>query len=972
MTNNENINNIKNSLKLEDYLNRNGFELMKAGKDSKTTTCPLCGHKDCFRMTPSKQMWKCFSCDQGGDVIELHRLRKNLQVKEAIVDLAAQQGMPIKLASNQEQEQGKKKGKSNIKDILTVAADYYHKTARTSAGFKAFLAYRSFTWLIADKLNLGYADGCLFHHLETLGFTPEEMIKSGLVKQNENGGGLYDYFRYQVIYPTYDRRGQKVIHLKGKGIDRDGKPTNKTWQTGSRSCFFNWNNEPKAEERNTTHWNQQEKKTIYIVEGENDVVSLEKIGLIAWAIGGTLSQEQMDIITSFLCSDGSEKGEQPDFCFIPDNDAAGDKTLLKIKHKFKLCTLPDVLRRFAAPGMQKVTARQPNPDFNDIDEAIREEKGNLQGDHEKGNLQGDHEKGKGILNRLTRPVSICPSLKECLTIYHKTIEENEIKYSANTMGQIIYACLEDIGNFFIINDDAWFIYQGNQYQVGGNLPFKSLMYQLSEGQINYADKQSKVIWESIQAQCYYKSSHTEHRGWIHTDHNHMNLNTPAIYYNLCCPKNEVIRISSGKIERLMNGCNDAAIFLQKSPKTRPINLMNLTDEEMQQGLQEFYNIFFNNMACDIAWRIYIISLIINSIFLNMAKAHGINKFTGHQGSGKTEAAGMITALLYGQNFVTVGSTASDYTDAALNPVTICDNLEIHNITPDRRDFLLCVATGITRQKRKSGTDSSNIYEKTVTQIITTSIESFELPELIERAITIPFDKEYFNSNYKGSIAVETEIIAKRDLILSSIFKLATHILTNFEQKKERFYNYMEKSHPNHCKKRLNEHFAVLAVITDDFLKWTPEARNIYHMPTPTIISEWLTQQDRENSEIMTETNIIVRYLELLAQESANGLLSEYHIKNLAAPQGAIGGYHHNYQEDSPSEDLTIELTTAQLLSVFELIAKKYNLRHRFSSVRHLSVRIRNEISVIEAAGWSVEQTRRIKGQNLFEISNVAI
>jgi len=422
---------------------------------------------------------------------------------------------------------------------------------------------------------------------------------------------------------------------------------------------------------------------------------------------------------------------------------------------------------------------------------------------------------------------------------------------------------------------------------------------------------------------------------------------------------------------LMNGCNDTSVFLQKSPKTRPITLIPMTDEEMSDGLQLFFDLFFDNMACDISWKIYILSFIVNSVFLNMSKAHGINKFTGHQGSGKTETAGMITALLYGQNFVTVGSTASDYTDAALNPVTICDNLEIHNITPDRRDFLLCVATGITRQKRKSGTDTANIYEKTVTQIITTSIESFEFPELIERAITIPFDQEFFNQRYPGSMIIENGIIAHRDKILSALFRLSTHILIDYETKKEKIYRYLEKNHPKHSKRRLNEHLSCLAVITDELKQRTPGLRKIFDMPAQEIVAEWIEQQDKENTEIMFETNIIVRYLNLLAQESANGLLDDYHVINLnaVAQQGYSG---ETATKNSATDNVTMELTTSELLSAFELLAKKYNIRQRFSSVRHLAVRIRNELSVIEAAQWRIKQTRRVKGQNMFEISNCVL
>ncbi len=988
----DNIQTIKQRIELESYLATMGITLKKSGSDTKTCPCPLCKHKDCFRVTPSKQLWHCFSCDKGGDIIELHQIRHNLTKADAILDLSQSVGIPITRASSMRQKgepgQGNYRTTQNVhktspgssrENIFNKSMAYYRKTAQTSPGFKQFLHYRKFHPETINKLGLGYADGNLHTHLKAQGLTDQAMIESKLVRQNDNGT-LYDYFRYQIIYPTMGTTGD-VIHLKGKGINKTGRPTGKTWQLGNRDSFFNWHQKPGGQILNMSpkdtlckgapnesaiYRNNFSSKILYIVEGENDAVALDKINCTAWAMGGTLSQKQIDILKQTLSTGGFN------VCMIPDNDTAGENLLKKIKSELMNYTLPDSLRLLIAPQSQRITARYPATLYNDIDEAIRktdpprEQILNLSSERDK---TFSRSRTKTV-ESITRPAPLAPSLKTCLNLYRKTIEEQELKYSSNIVGHIVFELLMDIGDFFVIDEEILYIYQGNQYVVGSNLPFKSLMYQLSQGSINYADKQSKVIWESIQAQCYYKAPHTEHRGWIYTDATASTTGTtatPAIYYNLCNPKNEIIRITPGNIELLMNGCNDTSVFLQKSPKTRPIAFIPMTDEEMNQGLQLFFDLFYDNMACDISWKIYILSFIVNSLFLNMAKAHGINKFTGHQGSGKTETAGMITALLYGQNFVTVGSTASDYTDAALNPVTICDNLEIHNITPDRRDFLLCVATGITRQKRKSGTDSANIYEKTVTQIITTSIESFEFPELIERAITIPFDQEFFNQRYPGSMIIENGIIGHRDRILSAIFRLSTHILNNYQTKKENIYRYLEKNHPKHSKRRLNEHLACMAVITDELKQRTPGLKQIFDMPVQEIVAEWINQQDKENTEIMFETNIIVRYLNLLAQESANGLLDEYHVVNLNAV--ADGLPEHPTDNNNSTGNLTMELTTSELLSAFELLAKKYNIRQRFSSVRHLAVRIRNELSVIEAAQWRIRQTRRVKGQNLFEISN---
>ena len=270
------IQTIKQRIDLESYLSTMGVTLKKSGSDTKTCPCPLCNHKDCFRVTPSKQLWHCFSCDQGGDIIELHQIRHNLTKANAILDLAQSVGIPIARASsmNQPRDTGrnlsgtqKSETRENIRktsqeNIFNQAMVYYRTTAKTSPGFKQFLHYRKFNPETINKLGLGYADGNLHTHLKAQGVTDQEMIESKLVRQNDNGS-LYDYFRYQVIYPTMGTTGD-VIHLKGKGIDKTGRPTGKTWQLGNRNSFFNWHQKPGGQKPGGQILNSSSKKdTLY-------------------------------------------------------------------------------------------------------------------------------------------------------------------------------------------------------------------------------------------------------------------------------------------------------------------------------------------------------------------------------------------------------------------------------------------------------------------------------------------------------------------------------------------------------------------------------------------------------------------------------------------------------------------------------------------------------------------------------------
>ena len=67
---------------------------------------------------------------------------------------------------------------------------------------------------------------------------------------------------------------------------------------------------------------------------------------------------------------------------------------------------------------------------------------------------------------------------------------------------------------------------------------------------------------------------------------------------------------------------------------------------------------------------------------------------------------------------------NDFSEAAISPLAISDNLESAAVRGGKPYFLLTAATGITRQKRKAGSDSDNVYERSCVQDLVASIEPF--------------------------------------------------------------------------------------------------------------------------------------------------------------------------------------------------------------------------------------------------------
>lgn len=67
---------------------------LKHSGQSLVGECPFCtGKKPKLTVTPAKQMWYCFRCREGGDVVKWIELRQNLKFNEALLFLKRRAGI---------------------------------------------------------------------------------------------------------------------------------------------------------------------------------------------------------------------------------------------------------------------------------------------------------------------------------------------------------------------------------------------------------------------------------------------------------------------------------------------------------------------------------------------------------------------------------------------------------------------------------------------------------------------------------------------------------------------------------------------------------------------------------------------------------------------------------------------------------------------------------------------------------------
>ena len=157
-----------------------------------------------------KQMFYCFGCHAGGNVITFVMNIEHMEFPEAVRHLAERAHMPIPELQRGE-DTGPKKDRDRLYAALVEAAKFYHKTLYTPDGAQAleYLHNRGIRDNVIRHFGLGATArgwSSLYAHLSDMGFAKQELIDANLAL--ERGGKVFDAFRERVMFPIFDPRGR--------------------------------------------------------------------------------------------------------------------------------------------------------------------------------------------------------------------------------------------------------------------------------------------------------------------------------------------------------------------------------------------------------------------------------------------------------------------------------------------------------------------------------------------------------------------------------------------------------------------------------------------------------------------------------------------------------------------------------------------------------------------------------------------
>jgi DNA primase len=202
---------VKEKIDIVDFLGQY-LKLTPAGKNFRAI-CPF--HKEktpSLMISPDKQIWHCFGCGAGGDVIKFLMLYENLEFFDALKVLAEKAGINLDIHGGRDF-----KTYDVLYKVMEAAKEFYRSNLYKSDEVKKYLIDRGLKGETVKEFELGVAPDefdALTRHLLGKKFSIADMEKAGLIFKTERGT-YWDRFRGRLMFPLYNHVG-KVVGFTGR------------------------------------------------------------------------------------------------------------------------------------------------------------------------------------------------------------------------------------------------------------------------------------------------------------------------------------------------------------------------------------------------------------------------------------------------------------------------------------------------------------------------------------------------------------------------------------------------------------------------------------------------------------------------------------------------------------------------------------------------------------------------------------
>ena len=307
------INEVRQSNDIVDVISQY-IHLKRSGRNF-FGLCPFHNEKSpSFSVSPEKQIFHCFGCGVGGNVLTFLTRIEGIGFIDALQMLAERANIQLPSVNNNEDSK-REELKAKVFKVYEYAAEHYHQNLYKPQAKIAqeYVKKRKLTNQTLKSFKIGFSGKFdeLYKELKKQGFEEQEILESGLV--NKNAKGTYiDRYRNRLMFPICDVRN-RVIAFGGRVLD-DSKPK---YINSPENIIY-------SKGRNLFGLNVAKKgniKTLLIVEGYMDVISLHQRGItnVVAPLGTALTEQQ-----GWLLRRNTEK-----IILSFDSDEAGLKAKLR-------------------------------------------------------------------------------------------------------------------------------------------------------------------------------------------------------------------------------------------------------------------------------------------------------------------------------------------------------------------------------------------------------------------------------------------------------------------------------------------------------------------------------------------------------------------------------------------------------------------------------------------------------------------
>lgn len=267
--------------------------------DKNKALCPFHDdHSPSFSVQKDKQIYKCFSCGESGNVITFVQKYNGITFTEALKMLADRAGIPLNVSTTRKINTKYEK----LYEINDTVNKYFKANLLSNEGIKAikYLEDRNISKDIINEFNIGLSTSNKLSNILSKKYSYEELVKLDICK--DINGRYYDTFQDRIIFPIIDENNN-VIAFSGRKYTNEDLNNNtlpkysNTKETDifkKSEVFYNINNAINEIKK---------KREIVITEGFMDTIRMSSIGYknVVAIMGTAFTEKHLEKIKKWKC-----------------------------------------------------------------------------------------------------------------------------------------------------------------------------------------------------------------------------------------------------------------------------------------------------------------------------------------------------------------------------------------------------------------------------------------------------------------------------------------------------------------------------------------------------------------------------------------------------------------------------------------------------------------------------------------------